>query len=92
MTESTERNIRHKRAMQRKKAHIDGRIAQATVDKGLLLVLTGNGKGKSSSRLRHVSAQCGPWSALRRSAVHQGPVGSAASTSCSRATRWWSFM
>jgi cob(I)alamin adenosyltransferase len=45
----TERNERHKRAMQRKKAHIDGNIAKATIDKGLMVVLTGNGKGKSSS-------------------------------------------
>lgn len=44
-----ERNARHKRAMQRKKALVDARIAAATQDKGLLLVLTGNGKGKSSS-------------------------------------------
>ena len=35
--------------MQRKKALVDARIAAATLDKGLLLVLTGNGKGKSSS-------------------------------------------
>lgn len=45
----TARNLRHKKAMQRKKAHIDANIAAATIDKGLLLVLTGNGKGKSSS-------------------------------------------
>ena len=49
MSESTARNERHKKAMQRKKAHIDGNIAAATIDKGLLVVLTGNGKGKSSS-------------------------------------------
>lgn len=49
MTSSSERNQRHKRAMQRKKEYIDGRIAEATIDKGLLVVLTGNGKGKSSS-------------------------------------------
>tara|TARA_R110001599_G_scaffold108965_1_gene272245 strand:- start:162 stop:728 length:567 start_codon:yes stop_codon:yes gene_type:complete len=35
--------------MQRKKAHIDKRIAAADVDKGLLVLLTGDGKGKSSS-------------------------------------------
>ena len=46
---STERDARHKRAMQRKKAYVDARIKAATVDKGLLLVLTGDGKGKSSS-------------------------------------------
>lgn len=48
-TDNAERNARHKRAMQRKKALVDSRIAEATIDKGLLLVLTGNGKGKSSS-------------------------------------------
>lgn len=50
MTQSSDaRNARHKRAMQRKKAHVDQRIANATIDKGLVVVLTGNGKGKSSS-------------------------------------------
>ena len=49
MSTSEERASRHKKAMQRKKEHIDGRIAEATIDKGLLLVLTGNGKGKSTS-------------------------------------------
>lgn len=49
MESNAERNARHKRAMQRKKALVDERIAAATLDKGLLLVLTGNGKGKSSS-------------------------------------------
>ncbi len=49
MSVQSERNERHKRAMQRKKAHIDGNIAKATIDKGLMIVLTGNGKGKSSS-------------------------------------------
>lgn len=49
MDHDTERKTRHKRAMQRKKAHIDERIAAANVDKGLLVVLTGDGKGKSSS-------------------------------------------
>jgi len=49
VSESKERNERHKKAMIRKKEHIDGRIAEATIDKGLMVVLTGNGKGKSSS-------------------------------------------
>ncbi len=48
-TEESPREARHKRAMERKKAHVDSRIAAATEDRGLLLVLTGNGKGKSSS-------------------------------------------
>lgn len=49
MTQDSTRNERHKRAMQRKKEYIDCRIAEATIDKGLLIILTGNGKGKSSS-------------------------------------------
>ena len=34
---------------QRKKALVDRRIARATIDRGVLVVNTGNGKGKSSS-------------------------------------------
>ena len=49
LSNQEERNERHKKAMQRKKAHVDKRIADATTEKNLLLVLTGNGKGKSSS-------------------------------------------
>ena len=49
MSTQDERNARHKKAMQRKKALVDERIAAATIDKGLMVVLTGNGKGKSSS-------------------------------------------
>ena len=45
----SDRDARHKRAMQRRKEYVDGRIAAATEDRGLLLILTGNGKGKSSS-------------------------------------------
>ena len=44
-----QRNERHKARMQRKKALIDQRIAEACDEYGLLLVHTGNGKGKSSS-------------------------------------------
>jgi cob(I)alamin adenosyltransferase len=43
------REERHHLRMQRKKAVIDAHIAEADREKGLLLVLTGNGKGKSSS-------------------------------------------
>lgn len=46
---SEEKNARHANRMARKKAVIDAAIAKADQEKGLLLVLTGNGKGKSSS-------------------------------------------
>ncbi|MFB8828291.1 cob(I)yrinic acid a,c-diamide adenosyltransferase [Azotobacter sp. CWF10] len=49
MSESPERDARHKARMQRKKALVDGKIARATDEHGLLLVHTGNGKGKSSA-------------------------------------------
>jgi len=49
MNESPERDERHLARMQRKKAVIDERIASSPDECGLLLVLTGNGKGKSSS-------------------------------------------
>lgn len=44
-----EREQRHRDRMQRKKAVVDSSIARADRDQGLLLLLTGNGKGKSSS-------------------------------------------
>lgn len=43
------RDERHKARMQRKKAVVDARIAEADAERGLLLVNTGNGKGKSSA-------------------------------------------
>ena len=48
MTDS-ERAERYRARMQRKKEVIDAAIARADRKQGLLLVLTGNGKGKSSS-------------------------------------------
>ena len=44
-----EKNQRHKERMQRKKAAIDASIAQANKEQGIFVLLTGNGKGKSSS-------------------------------------------
>ncbi|PHN45338.1 cob(I)yrinic acid a,c-diamide adenosyltransferase [Pseudomonas amygdali] len=49
MNESPERDERHLARMLRKKAVMDERIASSPNKCGLLLVLTGNGKGKSSS-------------------------------------------
>lgn len=44
-----DKSQRHKARMQRQKAIVDEKIQQANQDKGLLLCITGNGKGKSSS-------------------------------------------
>jgi cob(I)alamin adenosyltransferase len=41
----------YKKRMQKKKAYIDSRIEAANIDKGIIVLLTGNGKGKSSSAM-----------------------------------------
>ncbi|MCE3026072.1 cob(I)yrinic acid a,c-diamide adenosyltransferase [Salinicola sp. DM10] len=45
----TDRQQRHQRAMQKLKAHVDDKIAAADQQRGLLLVFTGNGKGKTTA-------------------------------------------
>jgi cob(I)alamin adenosyltransferase len=42
---------KYKDRMQRKKEHIDSRIEAANIDKGVIVLMTGNGKGKSSSAI-----------------------------------------
>ncbi|MFO7579488.1 MAG: cob(I)yrinic acid a,c-diamide adenosyltransferase [Nitrosomonas halophila] len=53
------RTQRHRERMQRKKAIVDASIARADQTKGLLLVLTGNGKGKSSSAFGMIARALG---------------------------------
>ncbi|MCQ4325515.1 cob(I)yrinic acid a,c-diamide adenosyltransferase [Stutzerimonas stutzeri] len=53
------RDARHKARMQRKKAVVDAKIAEAQDEYGLLLVHTGNGKGKSSSAFGMVARALG---------------------------------
>ena len=45
--------------MQRKKAYIDSRIEAANIDKGIIVLLTGNGKGKSSSAMGMICRSLG---------------------------------
>jgi len=47
--ESSSAQERHRERMQRKKELVDRKIARATIERGVLVVNTGNGKGKSSS-------------------------------------------
>jgi cob(I)alamin adenosyltransferase len=54
-----ETKARHRARMQRRKAAVDARIAAATEQRGVLLVLTGNGKGKSSSAFGMVARALG---------------------------------
>jgi len=50
---------RHQQRMQRQKQVVDEHIEHASKDKGLLLVITGNGKGKSSSGFGMVARALG---------------------------------
>ena len=50
---------RHKKRMERQKAIVDEQVQKAGDDKGLLLVITGNGKGKSSSGFGMVARSLG---------------------------------
>lgn len=43
------KNQKHKEAMQKQKESVDSSIAQADEERGVMILLTGNGKGKSSS-------------------------------------------
>ncbi|WP_196159118.1 cob(I)yrinic acid a,c-diamide adenosyltransferase [Reinekea sp. G2M2-21] len=44
-----DKNEKHKAAMQKQKANVDASIERADVERGVAVLLTGNGKGKSSS-------------------------------------------
>lgn len=48
MTEQ-DKNEAHKKKMQKQKENVDAHIAEANIEKGVMILLTGNGKGKSSS-------------------------------------------
>src|SRR5512139_1091814 len=55
----TEAGDRHAARMAKKKALIDAAIAAATDERGLLLVITGNGKGKSTAAFGMVARALG---------------------------------
>lgn len=48
-TQLTANEVAHKRKMQKQKEKIDASIAAATEERGIAILLTGDGKGKSSS-------------------------------------------
>jgi len=59
MTQPSDKNQRHQQRMKRQKDIVDEAIQQADKDQGLLLCITGNGKGKSSSGFGMVARALG---------------------------------
>ena len=51
--------MNYKKRMQLKKEHIDSRIEAANIEKGVIVLMTGNGKGKSSSAIGMISMALG---------------------------------
>ena len=49
MVSALEKNKKHKLKMQRQKERIDSQIAKNNLERGIILLLTGDGKGKTSS-------------------------------------------
>lgn len=47
--DSNHKDARHNRAMEKQKAAVDAGVAAATTDRGVAVLLTGDGKGKTSS-------------------------------------------
>ncbi|MFA7553817.1 MAG: cob(I)yrinic acid a,c-diamide adenosyltransferase [Spongiibacteraceae bacterium] len=56
---TTDKNAKHKASMEKQKANIDKRIEQASEEHGIVLLLTGDGKGKSSSAFGMVMRSLG---------------------------------
>lgn len=49
MAEEEKKNQKHKASMEKQKAKVDARIEEASTERGVAILLTGNGKGKTSS-------------------------------------------
>ncbi len=59
MVNDEQKKARHKARMERTKEKVDSKIAAAQIEKGILIVITGNGKGKSTSGFGTVARAVG---------------------------------
>lgn len=49
MTDSDKKDAKHKASMEKQKTKVDAKIEAADIERGVMILLTGDGKGKSSS-------------------------------------------
>lgn len=56
---TTAKALRHKQRMQRHKEVVDQKIEQASIERGVVIVITGNGKGKTTSALGTLARSLG---------------------------------
>lgn len=59
MSSESNKEARHKARQQKVKEQVDAKVAAAQEEKGLLLIITGNGKGKSTSGFGTVARAVG---------------------------------
>ncbi|WP_047045169.1 cob(I)yrinic acid a,c-diamide adenosyltransferase [Vibrio mexicanus] len=59
MSDQNSKEARHKARQQKVKEQVDAKVAAAQEEKGLLLIITGNGKGKSTSGFGTVARAVG---------------------------------
>lgn len=59
MKDESAKNEKHKAAMEKQKSKVDKRIEEANIERGVVILLTGNGKGKSSSAFGMVMRSLG---------------------------------
>ena len=53
------KDVKHKKSMEKQKAKVDANIARADEERGIVILLTGDGKGKSSSAFGMVMRSLG---------------------------------